>query len=81
MRPAVWPPKPGHRWGKTQGEIGFHGGKVTLVRPRVRGRDGQKMLLPTWEAAQSEDLLGRWAMNLMLINISTRRFARADRLP
>ena len=37
--------------------------------------------LPSWEAAQSEDLLGRWAMNLMLINVSTRRFGRAVRLP
>jgi len=73
--------KPGHRWGKTQGKIGFHGGKVSLDRPRVRGRDGQEMLLPSWDAAQSEDLLGRWAMNLMLINVSTRRFARAVRLP
>ena len=39
------------------------------------------MVLPSWEAAQSEDLLGRWAMNLMLINVSTRRFSRAVRLP
>jgi len=73
--------RPGHRWGKTQGKIGFHGGKVSLDRPRVRGRDGREMPLPSWEAAQSEDLLGRWAMNLMLINVSTRRFARAVRLP
>lgn len=73
--------RPCHRWGKTQGKIGFHGGKVSLDRPRVRGRDGREMPLPSWEAAQSEDLLGRWAMNLMLINVSTRRFARAVRLP
>lgn len=73
--------KPGHRWGKTQGKIGFHGGTVVLDRPRVRGRDGREMPLPSWEAAQSEDLLGRWVMNLMLINVSTRRFARAVRLP
>jgi putative transposase len=73
--------KPGYRWGKTQGRVGFHGGKVAIDRPRVRGRDGREMALPSWEAAQSEDLLGRWAMNLMLINVSTRRFARAVRLP
>ena len=73
--------KAGHRWGKTQGKIGFHGGKVSLDRPRVRGRNGQEMALPSWEAAESEDLLGRWAMNLMLINVSTRRFGRAVRLP
>jgi len=73
--------KVGHRWGKTPGKIGFHGGKVSLDRPRVRARDGQEMALPSWEAAQSEDLLGRWAMNLMLMNVSTRRFGRAVRLP
>ena len=73
--------KAGYRWGKTQGKIGFHGGKVSLDRPRVRARDGQEMALPSWEAAESEDLLGRWAMNLMLLNVSTRRFGRAVRLP
>lgn len=73
--------KTGQRWGKTQGKIGFHGGKVSLGRPRVRSRDGREMALPSWEAAQSEELLGRWAMNLMLINVSTRRYGRAVRLP
>jgi putative transposase len=73
--------KVGQRWGKTQGKIGFHGGKVSVDRPRVRCRDGEEMALPSWEASQSEDLLGRWAMNLMLINVSTRRFGRAVRLP
>lgn len=73
--------KAGHRWGKTAGKIGFHGGKVALERPRVRARDGQELMLPSWEATQSEDLLGRWALNLMLINVSTRRFGRAVRLP
>src|SRR3974377_200423 len=73
--------KAGHRWGRTRGKIGFHGGKVSLARPRVRGCDGQEMVVPSWAAAQSEDLLGRWAMNLMLINVSTRRFGRAVRLP
>ena len=29
----------------------------------------------------AEDWLGRWAMNLMLINVSTRKFGRAVRLP
>src|SRR5260370_3897207 len=38
-------------------------------------------MLPSWEATQSEDLLGRGGMNLMLINVSTRRFGRAVRLP
>jgi putative transposase len=71
----------GHRWGRTTGKLGFHGGKVDIERPRVRARDGVELALPSWEAAQAEDWLGRWAMNLMLINVSTRRFGRAVRLP
>jgi putative transposase len=38
----------------------------------VRGLDGHEIPLPTWTAAQAENWLGRWAMNLMLINVSTR---------
>ncbi len=47
----------------------------------MRGCDGGELALPSWTTAQSEDLLGKWAMNLMLINVSTRRFGRAVRLP
>ena len=73
--------KAGYRWGKTKGNVGFHGGKVDVERPRVRARDGGELALPSWEAALSEDLLGQWALNLMLINVSTRKFGRAVRLP
>ena len=52
-----------------------------MDRPRVRSFAGHEIALPTWAAAQSEDWLGRWAMNLMLINVSTRKFRRAVRLP
>ena len=71
----------GYRWGRAAGKLGFHGGKVAIERPRVRVRCGAEVVLPSWEAAQAEDWLGRWAMNLMLINVSTRRFGRAVRLP
>jgi len=71
----------GHRWGATQGKIGFHGGKVVVRRPRVRSCDGREIHLPSWKAAKAEDWLGRWAMNLMLINVSTRNLKRAVRLP
>ena len=70
-----------HRWGRTRGKIGFHGGKVEIERPRVRGLDGKEQVLPSWENAINEDLLGKWAMNQMLINVSTRRFKRSVRLP
>ena len=71
----------GHRWGRTQGKIGFHGGKVEIERPRVRGLGGKELPLPSWERAVEEDWLGKWAMNLMLINVSTRKIRRAVRLP
>src|SRR5271157_1322857 len=71
----------GYRWGRTQGKIGFHGGKVEIERPRVRELGGKEVVLPSWERAITEDWLGRWALNLMLINVSTRKFRRAVRLP
>src|SRR5262249_337616 len=71
----------GRRWGRTKGKMGFHGGKVAVHRPRVRSYDGHEVALPTWRTAQAEDWLGRWAMNLMLINVSTRKLRRAVRLP
>src|SRR5437870_8714727 len=70
-----------HRWGRTAGKIGFHAGKVAIERPRVRGLDGKELPLASWEQAIDEDWLGQWAMNLMLINVSTRKFRRAVRLP
>jgi hypothetical protein len=69
----------GQRWGRTQGKIPWW--QVAVRRPRVRSYDGHELALPTWSAAQAEDWLGRWAMSLMLINVSTRKLRRAVRLP
>lgn len=80
-RHARGPGRRGHRWGHTTGKIGFHGGKTAIERPRVRSRDGKELSLASWDRAVSEDWLGKWAMNLMLINVSTRKFKRAVRLP
>ena len=41
----------GHRWGRTQGKIGFHAGKVVIERPRVRGLNGKELPLESWEQA------------------------------
>jgi putative transposase len=70
-----------HRWGKTKGKIGFHGGNVEIERPRLRSFAGKEQILPSWEAAVAENWLGKWAMNQMLINVATRKFARSVRLP
>ena len=75
------PHRQAHRWGKTKGKIGFHGGMVEIERPRLRGFDGKERALPSWETAVAEDWLGKWAMNQMLINVSTRKFKRSVRLP
>jgi putative transposase len=71
----------GHRWGRSGGKIGFHGGKIDLERPRVRDFNGKELSLPSWKQAVEEDWLGKWAFNLMLINVSTRKYQRAVRLP
>ena len=72
----------GRRWGKARSPVAFHGGRVDIERPRVRTPDGQQELeLPSLAAGQREDWLGRWAMNQMLINVSTRKFRRSVRLP
>src|SRR5260370_12812 len=56
----------GHRWGRTKGKIGFHGGKVAVHRPRVRSYDGHELALPTWTAAPAHDSLPRRPTNLSL---------------
>jgi hypothetical protein len=57
----------GRRWGETRSQVAFHGGRVGVDRPRVRSREGtRELVLPSWAAAQDEDLLGQWAMNQML---------------
>ena len=46
-RHARTPQRRGHRWGRTRGYLGFHGGKIAVERPRVRGVDGPEIALPS----------------------------------
>ena len=62
-------------------EVGWHGGKAAIRRPRVRRRGGAEMELAGWTAIQRADLLSRWAFNQMLIGVATRKYARSVRLP
>ena len=71
----------GYRWGSTQSEIGYHGGRVKVQRPRVRDRAGKEVGLESWEVLRDGDLLLEWALNLMVLNVSTRKYHRAVRLP
>ncbi|MBW7057989.1 IS256 family transposase, partial [Paracoccus bogoriensis] len=44
--------RPGYRWGRTKGALGFHGGKVEMERPRVRSKTtGKELALPSWKEA------------------------------
>ena len=67
----------GYRWGRTHSEIGYHGGKVKVARPRVRDRAGKEVS----QALRDGNLLLEWALNLMVLNVSTRKYHRAVRLP
>ena len=74
--------KPGYRWGRTKGSVGFHGGKVEMERPRVRSKTtGKELPLPSWKEATEGGWLEQWAMSLMLMNVATRKVGRAVRLP
>jgi len=76
------PDKPGFRWGRTRGRVGFHAGKIEVERPRVRSKTTRKELpLPSWQEAAAGGWLEEWAMSLMLMNVATRKVGRAVRLP
>jgi putative transposase len=70
----------GYRWGTATSEIGYHGGKVKVGRPRVRDDAGKEVGLPSWQVLRDGELLHEWAMNLMVLNVSTRKCRRAVRL-
>lgn len=42
---------------------------------------GKELALPSWRGAASAGLPEQWATSLMLIDVSTRKFGRAVRLP
>ena len=69
-----------YRWGTAVSPVGFHGGKVGVRRPRLRGKDGGEVPLASFADLQQGDLLQDWAYELMLLGVATRRYRRAVRL-
>ncbi len=59
----------GYRWGHTQSEIGYHGGRVKVQRPRVRDHAGKEVGLESWQVLRDGNLLLEWALNLMVLNV------------
>lgn len=37
-----------NRSGRRRRQIGFHGGKIEVERPRVRDVDGHEVTIPSW---------------------------------
>ena len=67
--------KPGYRWGSTVTRLDFHEGKVPHNRPRVRDKiTGKEIPLATWEQYSNGEKLREWAVNLMVMNVATRKF-------
>ena len=78
-RHARGPGRTGHRWGRTSGQIGFHGGTVAIERPRVRSRDGgSEMALPSWEAVVSA--VQRWRSSRRMTPMSWRAWPAGSRM-
>lgn len=69
------PTRAGNRHGTTRGSVVLGGRKVRTERPRGRTSDGTEIVLDTWAAFSSEDLLGQVVMERMLAGVATRRHA------
>lgn len=65
-----------HRAGHARGSLVMGGRRITVQRPRARGRDGE-VVLPTWEAFAADDPLEARAVEQMLVGVSTRRYKRS----
>ena len=46
-----------HRWGATTSPVAFHGGKDSVRRPRLRGKEGGEIPLASFAELQRGDLL------------------------
>jgi transposase-like protein len=71
------PDRSAGRAGTTESEVTLGGRRVPICRPRVRSKDGQEMVLPTFAFAANRDPLDRHAMNAVACGISTRKYARS----
>ena len=71
------PDRSAGRAGTTESEVTLGGRRVPIRRPRVRSKDGQEMVLPSFAFAANRDPLDRHAMNAVACGISTRKYARS----
>ena len=54
---------------------------MKVARPRVRDRAGKEVSLESWQALRDGNLLLEWALNLMGLNVSTRKYLSLPFIP
>ena len=64
------------RSGHVASSLTLGGRRVKLLRPRVRGAEGE-VSLPSWREWSSRDPLGQRAVEQMVVGVSTRRYRRS----
>ena len=80
-----WKRDPGRRAGRagtTKSEVTLGGRRISIPRPRVRSKEGEEMVLPSFVFAAGRDPLDRHTLNAVACGISSRKNARSlDPLP
>jgi transposase-like protein len=71
------PERSAGRAGTTKSEVTLGGRRVAMRRPRVRSKEGEELVLPSFAYAASRDPLDRHAMNAVACGISDRKYARS----
>lgn len=63
-----------HHWGSAPTVLEFGGRRISVVRPRVRRRDGAEVSLPTVKHLQQFDPMSEVVLNQILLGVSTRGY-------
>jgi len=65
------------RAGYAASALTLGGRRTEVKRPRVRGRDGHELTLPSWREWSARDPLIERAVEQMVLGVSTRGYARS----
>ncbi|MGZ6791122.1 MAG: IS256 family transposase [Mycobacteriaceae bacterium] len=72
------PDRAATRHGSGAGSVTLGGRRVAITRPRVRASDGSgEVAVPVYDLFSSTELLGRMALERMLVGVSTRHYPAA----
>lgn len=66
-----------YRWGSVGSEFVLGGRKIVSGRPRVRGRQGGELVLPSVKVFQDEDPFTERVIEQALLGVSQRGYARS----